>query len=288
MAVEILDETKSELGEGPTYDPAQDKAWWFNIVGKKLFEHDFAAATTTVHDLPLMASALGVIDASRQLIAAEDGLYIRDTATNQLTLHHPLEADDPLTRSNDGRLHQSGALWIGTMGKKAEKAAGTIYWFFKGELRRLYGGITVPNAICFAPAGDIAYFTDSRTHRLMAVAVDPANGFPREEPHLLYEHTAKGGMDGAVVDADGVIWNACWGGACVNVISPQGKLLRTVPVPALQASCPAFVGRNLSRLLVTSAWQNMDAATRAGDAHAGKTFILGTPVRGRAEPYVIL
>lgn len=288
MTAQILDKTRCELGEGPTYDPAQDKAWWFNIVGKQLFEHDFAKGETKVHALPHMASVLGVIDESRQLIATENGLYIRDTATNHLTLHHPLEADNTATRSNDGRVHQSGALWIGTMGKKAERCAGAIYWFFKGELRELYSDITVPNAICFSPAGDTAYFTDTPTHRLMTVAVDPANGFPREEPRLLYEHQAKGWMDGAVADADGVIWNACWEGACVNVISPQGELLRTVPAPALQASCPAFVGRDLSRLLVTSAWQNMDEAARERDEHAGRTFILDTPVRGRAEPRVIL
>ena len=34
MSIEILDGTRSELGEGPTYDPAQGKAWWFDIRGK--------------------------------------------------------------------------------------------------------------------------------------------------------------------------------------------------------------------------------------------------------------
>jgi sugar lactone lactonase YvrE len=49
MSIEILDDTRSELGEGPTYDPAQNKAWWFDIRGKKLFEHDFAGQRTTIH-----------------------------------------------------------------------------------------------------------------------------------------------------------------------------------------------------------------------------------------------
>ena len=35
----------------------------------------------------------------------------------------------------------------GTMGKKHEAGAGSIYRFFKGELLRLYSGITIPNAI---------------------------------------------------------------------------------------------------------------------------------------------
>lgn len=289
MSIEILDETKSELGEGPTYDPVQDKAWWFDIVGKRLFEHHFASHETAIHELPMMASALGVIDETRQLLATEKGLYIRDTATGSLTLHHPLDTDNPATRSNDGRVHQSGALWIGTMGKKAEQAAGAIYWFFKGELRKLYPDISIPNSICFSPDGGTAYFTDTRTGKLMAVAIDPANGLPAEEPRVHYDYgVQKSGLDGSVVDADGVIWNACWGASCLNVISPRGELLRTVPVPAVQASCPAFVGRKLDRLLVTSAWQGMDKAARTRDEHAGKTFILDTPVRGRAEPRIVL
>jgi sugar lactone lactonase len=289
MAVEILDQTTCHLGEGPTYDAARDKAWWFDITGKRLFERDLAAATTTIHELPLMASMLGIIDERTQLLATETGLFIRDVATGGLTLHQPLEAGNSATRSNDGRVHPSGAIWIGTMGKQAEATAGAIYWFFKGELRTLYPEISIPNATCFSPDGGTAYFTDTTVGKLMSVAVDPANGLPREEPRVLYDHAGqKGGLDGAVVDADGAIWIACWGGSCVSVVSPQGSLLRTVPVPTLQTSCPAFIGRDLRRMLVTSAWQGMDEAQRGEDAHAGKTFVLDIAVRGRAEPRVVL
>lgn len=289
MAAEILDETNCHLGEGPTYDPAQDKTWWFDIRGKRLLEHDFAAAATRIHDLPCMGSMLGAVDDRTQLVATENGLYLRDIATGSLTLHQPLEADNPATRSNDGRVHPSGAIWIGTMGKQEEKGAGAFYWFFKGELRQLYPAITVPNATCFSADGGTAFFTDTATAKLMTVALDPANGLPRGEPRVFFDHAGeKGWIDGAVVDADGAIWFACWGGSCVKVISPQGALQRTFPMPTLQPSCPAFIGRDLGRLLITSAWQGMDDAQRSQDEHAGKTFILDVAVRGRPEPRVIL
>ena len=38
------------------------------------------------------------------------------------------------------------------------------------------------------------------------------------------------------------------------------------------------------RLLVTSAWADMDAAARSADPHAGQTFELGIAVKGRFEP----
>ncbi len=289
MTVKTLDETRCHLGEGPTYDPVADKAWWFDIRGKRLFEHDLQSGATTIHDLPHMGSMLGVVDDRTQLIATENGLYLRDTATNGLTLHHPLEAGNPATRSNDGRVHPSGAIWIGTMGKEEEKGAGAIYWFFKGELRQLYPAITVPNAMCFSADGGTAFFTDTATEKLMTVAVDPANGLPRGEAGVFFDHAGeKGWIDGAVVDDEGAIWFACWGGSCVKVISPQGVLEQTLPMPTLQPSCPAFIGRDLGRLLVTSAWQGMDEAQRAQDAEAGKTFILDVAVHGRPEPRIIL
>jgi len=97
-----------------------------------------------------------------------------------------------------------------------------------------------------------------------------------------------GGLDGAVVDAEGLIWNARWGGSCIDAYTPEGERVRSIRVPARQPSCPVFVGRNFDRLLVTTAWEGMDEPARAADPHHGQTFILDIGARGRAEPRVRL
>jgi len=99
-----------------------------------------------------MASALAFVDDTRQLVAADDGLYVRTLRGGRLTMVAPLEADNPATRSNDGHAHPSGTFWVGTKGRKAESGAGAIYAFRSGELTRLSAEITIPNAICFACA----------------------------------------------------------------------------------------------------------------------------------------
>ena len=176
-------------------------------------------------------------------LATENGLYLRDIRDGRLSLHVPLEADNAATRSNDGRVHPCGALWIGTMGRNAENGAGAIYHFGGGELRRLYAGISIPNAICFSPDGSTAYFTDTRKAILYRVTIDPTNALPTGDPVPLYDHHGGvGGLDGAVVDAEGLIWNARWGGSCVDAYTPAGERVRTVRVPAKQPSCPVFVG----------------------------------------------
>jgi sugar lactone lactonase YvrE len=276
------------LGEGPTYDAATDTAWWFDIRESKLFEAKLVSGEIRVHPLGRMASALGRIDAGRQLIVAEDGLYVRSIADGALSLYLALEADNPATRSNDARVHQSGTFWIGTMGREAEQGAGAIYALHQGEIRLLFPNVTIPNAICFSPDGATGYFADSAEGALYRVALDAVTGLPSGAPEVLLRQRGTGDIDGAVTDADGLIWNACWGGGCVDVYSPQGALVRSLAVPARQASCPAFVGPGLSRLLVTSAWQGMDEAARAADPGHGQSFLLEVGARGRAEPDVRL
>lgn len=284
----VLSAEQCHLGEGSTYDVTTDTAWWFDIREGRLFEAHLGSGSIRLHALGRMASALGRIDAERQLVVADDGCYIRNVADGAMTLFCPLEADNPATRSNDCRVHQSGTFWIGTMGRKAERGLGAIYALHRGKISMLFPGISIPNSICFSPDGATGYFADTARAVLYSVSLNPDTGLPRGEPEVLLRHTGIGGLDGSVCDADGQIWNACWGASRIDVYSPQGERLRSLRVPAKQASCPAFVGPDLSRLLVTSAWQDMDAEARSTDPQAGCTFLLEASAHGRAEPDVKL
>lgn len=289
VGVSILSDHTCHLGEGPTYDPGTDKLFWFDILGKKLLEKPISGGGTVAHDLPEMMSALAVINEGSQLMLGESGLSIRDVKTGAITPYLAIEADNPVTRSNDARVHPSGALWLGTMGKNAEHQAGSIYWFRKGEFRKLVSDISIPNSICFSPDGSAAYYTDTMVNRLYRLPCDPLTGLPVGEAQLFFDHSGqRGGLDGSVVDADGVLWNARWGAACIDAYSPDGRRIRTVPLPTSQPTCPAFVGADADRLAVTSAWEHMDEAARKADPQAGMTFLLDLPVKGRFEPRVLI
>nr|WP_255607233.1 SMP-30/gluconolactonase/LRE family protein [Ancylobacter sp. Lp-2] len=284
----MLCAARCHLGEGPSYDAASDTAWWFDILEKHLYAQSPSGGAHRVHELPVMASALAVVDERRQLISTEHGLMLRDIASGRLDKVADIEADDPATRSNDARVHPSGTFWVSTMGKRAEQGAGAIYAFRAGALLRLFSGISIPNAICFSPDGTVGYFADTRENTLFRVELDPLTGLPEGEPQTLHRHPEAGGLDGAVTDAEGLIWCAIWGGGRVNAYSPAGELVRSLDVPARQPSCPVFVGRDFDRLLVTSAFEGMDEAARAGDPGHGRTFLFDVGARGRAEPRVRL
>ncbi|WP_232831667.1 SMP-30/gluconolactonase/LRE family protein [Pseudogemmobacter bohemicus] len=270
------------MGEGPGYDPASDTAWWFDIPARKMFLHQMRRDATLCIDLPFAASAMAVTPDGRQLLVAQDGLYFRDPATGALSLHLPLEADDPGTRSNDARVHPSGALWIGTMGWGSEPQAGGWYHYLNGEIRLLWAGVTIPNAVCFSPDGHNAWFTDTPSGKIMQVSTDPQTGLPVGSPRL-FVSDLEGPPDGAVTDAIGNVWVALWGAGRVAGFNPDGQRIGQFELPVANVTCPAFVGENATQMLVTTARYGMSEAEISVDPLAGATFIFDLPFRGRID-----
>jgi len=246
-----LNAIRCDLGEGAFWHPERAEFFWFDITGRRL--HSLAQSWAFGE----MVSAAGWVDHNTLLIASEIRLFLFDLTNGTKRSLCALEADNLRTRSNDGRADPQGGFWIGTMGKDAEKGAGAIWRWHKGELRCLYPGITIPNAICFAPDGRSACFTDTPTRQVMRVALD-ADGWPMGQPECWLDLRADGlNPDGAVIDANGVCWIAQWGAARVAAYAPDGQFLRAVDVPSPHASCPAFGGAGLTDLFCTTARQGL-------------------------------
>jgi sugar lactone lactonase YvrE len=277
VSIEVFDDRRCELGEGPMWHPERRQFFWFDIMGMRLLSR----ANGEALDWPMgeHASAAGWIDADHLLIATETGLYRFEIATGDRELIAPLEADDPTTRSNDGRADPMGGFWIGTMCKKAGPGRGGIYRYYKGEVRQLVSGITVPNAICFTRDGTRAYYTCSRTRQILSQALDD-EGWPTGPSDVFLDLRDEGlNPDGAVVDSEDHLWSAQWGAGRVARYRPDGTFERAVPVPGSQASCPAFGGENLDQMLVTTAWEGMESPGEAD----GLTYLVIPGVRGMAE-----
>jgi sugar lactone lactonase YvrE len=285
----VLSDVVCALGEGPTWDPDRGVLVWFDITGRRLLERRLDRPGTTVLDIGVNGSVAARIDAGRQLIVADTGLLVRDLRDDRLSVLLPHEADDPTRRTNDGRVHPSGALWFSTMKRGFDAGQGTIWWYRGGVLRPIVEGLAIPNGIAFAPDGTHAYYACSVAATVWRVATDPATGLPAGDPAVfLTVPDGEGAPDGAVVDRDGVYWNARWGAGMVVGHDPDGRPVGRHRVPATQSSCPAFAGPGADRMAVTSAHEGMDAAARAADPLAGLTFLLDTPVRGVVDPPVRL
>jgi len=267
-----------KLGEGPMWHPERGELFWFDIMGRTLHSK---AQSWSFEDY---VSAAGWVDRGTLILATSKALVRFDLVTGTATPLIALEAESGATRSNDGRADPYGGFWIGTMGVHAEPNAGAIYRYYRGELRKLVSDVTISNAICFSPDGTTAYYCDTTTSVIMQQPLSPRDGWPVGSATVFVDLSADGiNPDGAVIDADGYLWNAQWGHGRVARYAPDGTLERVVDVPATQASCPAFGGDDLRTLFCTTAQVGLTNAPAAG-----QTYYTQTDIKGQPEHRVIL
>lgn len=279
MEVSVFDSRVSDLGEGPLWHPERQRLFWFDITGKRLM------TTGGEWQFDGLVSAAGWVSEDVLLIATERDLIRFDIETGAQEVVAPLEAENPVTRSNDGRADPWGGFWIGTMGRNAEPEAGAIYRYYRGELRQLFPRITITNAICFTPDGSHAHFADTARGLVWRQRLDD-KGWPEGDPEIYLDHGPDGpNPDGAVIDAGGNFWCAEWGSARVRCYAPDGSVLRDVILPTSQPSCPAFGG---SDLYITTARQGMGADRMEREPLAGQVFVARDVAPGQQEHKVIL
>ncbi len=285
---QVFDERVCTLGEGPLWHPVRRQLFWFDIIGKKMLSQENGEAREW--DFDEHVSAAGWVDEDTLIIASETALWKFTLSTDEQEYLVSLEADNPVTRSNDGRADPWGGFWIGTMGKNAEPGAGAIYRYFGGELRKLVSKVQITNAICFDKARACAYYTDTLTRLVMRQSLDAETGWPvgTAEVFLDLRDDETCGPDGAVVDAEGNFWLAQWGASRVACFSPEGAFLRAVEVGGQHSSCPAFGGADLRTLFVTTAREGVDDETLAKVPENGMTFAVENVAQGVAEPQVVL
>ncbi|MEM9576623.1 MAG: SMP-30/gluconolactonase/LRE family protein [Pseudomonadota bacterium] len=286
MKTRVFDDRACTLGEGPLWHPLRKQLFWFDIMERKLMTRDATGPQEWSFDD--YVSAAGWVDEHSLLIASASALWRFDLSNGTRTRICPLEAENPTTRSNDGRADPWGGFWIGTMGLNAETGAGAIYRYYQGTLRKLFAEITISNAICFAPDRSTAYFTDTARGQVMKVALD-REGWPTGEPAVFVDLRSDGlNPDGALVDAEGNLWIAQWGTSQVAGYSPEGAFIDAIPLPARHVTCPAFGGADFGSMFVTSAKQGLPEDIIAGSPQQGMTFVIGGVTRGVAEPRVLL
>jgi len=287
VTTKVFDDRICLLGEGPLWHPDRGQLFWFDILGKRLMSR--AEDTPLTWQFGEHVSAAGWIDETRLLIASETRLMTFDLVSEEIIDLVALEADNPRTRSNDGRADPWGGFWIGTMGKNAESEAGAIYRFCRGELRQLVTPVTISNAICFAPDTPLAYYTDTATKEVMSLPLHPETGWPEGPATRVLDLRSEGlNPDGAVTDLHGTLWIAEWGSGRVSAYQPDGARITTVSAAAAQTSCPAFGGPDLTDLYTTTAAIGLTHDDKAARPQSGMTFVARGVGQGRPEPRVVL
>lgn len=288
-AAELLIDSKCLLGEGPFWHEGRQALFWFDIKSQILFSADADGGNVEQRKLREITAAAAIINNDELAIATETGLKRYDLRTGAITPIVPLEDDMPANRTNDSRVHPSGAFWIGTMVNDEGPKNGGVYHYRAGTLRKIISDAAIPNATCFTADGRTAYWTDTPTQKILKCETDPETGLPISEWTVFADTSEHRGFpDGAVVDSEGYVWNARWGGSCVIRYAPDGSIDRIVEVPASQVTCPAFGGKDLKRLFLTSAATGLSEEQLGNEKAAGGIFFIDVDVPGLPEAKIQL
>lgn len=289
LQAELFIDSRDYLGEGPIWHPARSQLFWFDIVGQKLHNASPENGLLNSWSFDEPVAAAGIIDDNHLLIVGSTELikFSIDNDTRETIM--PFEADNAVTRANDSRVNPAGGFWLGTMGRKAEPGVGSVYQYRRGILKKLMGDVSIPNATCFSSDGTRAYWTDTPTGIITTCKIDPETGLPLSEWETHIDTNAhRGKPDGAVMDSEGYLWNARWGGSCVIRYAPDGTIDQTVELPVSNVTCPAFGDHDLKTLFITSARQGLSPEQLAEQPHAGSLFSVRVDVAGLKETPVLL
>ena len=86
-----------------------------------------------------------------------------------------------------------------------------------------------------------------------------------------------------MLDAEGFVWSALYGGSRVVRIAPDGRVDRTIELPVEQPTSCQFAGPNLDVLFVTTARQRLTQEQLAQQPLAGALLAADVGVRGLPE-----
>ncbi len=285
---ELFRAAAAEVGEGPAWDAATSTLVWVDILACRVwFESlDDPGASRCIEVPSHVGAALPSATEGKLLLLLRDGFHVREAGGAIHPLALPL-ADQPHIRFNDGKVDPRGRAYGGTMPYDVGPADAVLYrldgagstgWVAQPCVT----GLALANGLGWSPDERTMYLIDSAPQTVWRFDYEPDTGAMSGQQVFLQIPDAVGMPDGLTVDDDGCVWVALWGGGAVHRYTPDGRLDRTIALPASQPTSMCFVGPDLSTLIITTATYGLDEATLAREPLAGALFALDAGCTGPA------
>jgi gluconolactonase len=175
----------------------------------------------------------------------------------------------PLRVPNDLTIDPKGGFYFTDPGgSDVKNPIGTVHYVDpQGKTHRIADGLAFPNGIVLRPDGKTLVVGESGHNRVLSFDVlSPGKLGPRKVFATLPSKQGDqidNAPDGMALDEDGNLFVAHYGMHTVQVLSPEGKLLRSYPGGNLTTSNVAFAGPNMDQLYITGALADEKASKGA-------------------------
>lgn len=265
------------LGEGALWSDRRNSLFWVDMLGLRLSE---LRADGTVAHWAMPEMPCWIIERRR----ARDGFVLglhRSIATLTLdpfriTPVMRIEPELPRNRLNDAKADRWGRIWAGTT-REGGGGDGSLYRIgadFRSE--RIDTGYQVTNGPTFSPDGHILYHADSPRGLVHAFDLD-RHGVLSNKREFVRFPPALGLPDGMATDRRGGVWIAHFGGGRVSRFTPDGRLDRSIAIPATRVADCCFGGPGHATLYVTTCSRDFEHEPGAGRLYRIDTGERGLP-----------
>jgi gluconolactonase len=129
---------------------------------------------------------------------------------------------------NDVCLDRAGSIYFSDpTGSSKENPIGSVYRIAPDRtVTRLDTGLAFPNGLAVSPDQTRLFVAESSTNRLLAYDLSPAGVASNRQAVMQFETDT---LDGIMFDEHGRLWIARWTNRTVDVVTQEGRLLRSYP-----------------------------------------------------------
>jgi len=285
MNVELAQDARATIGEGPLWDQRGGRLNWVDIRAGVVHRFSPRDGSDLILDAGQPVGSLGLGAGGGLVLAVRDGFAMVHVGSERVDRIIQVEMQATNRRMNDGRCDPAGRFWAGTMDWDHAPHAGSLYRLEvtdgEPQVTRVLGDLTISNGIDWSPNGQIMYFVDSATQRIDMFDFDVASGSLANRRVFVSISPREGLPDGLVVDGDGGVWVALFGAGRMRRYGPQGGLDLEISLPVSLVTSAAFGGPEFADLYITSARHRLDAAQLESQPHAGSLFVCRPGPTGR-------
>ena len=292
VSIEPVSNASTTLGENPLWDVEEQRIYWVDAVGKKIFRAAADGRDLESWDAPAEIGSMCLREQGGAVVALDTGLHFFDFKTGRFEKFADPEGAQPALRLNDCKVDRRGRMIVGSYDREsydparpgvAVKSRGSFFRLDPDlSVHTIDTGIACGNGPCWSPDDKSFYFADTMCGQIWVADWNAEKGTLSNKRKFQTYGPADGMPDGATVDAEGFYWCAFFGPGEIRRYAPDGTFDRAIKLPVLKTASLIFGGPELDTIYVAT----MDDHMPPHDGPmGGRLFaVRGLGIKGIAEP----